>query len=44
MHDLAQAKTIRPVIDREYPLGGTVEALTYLGTGRVRGKVIIRIQ
>jgi NADPH:quinone reductase-like Zn-dependent oxidoreductase len=44
MQDLTEAGKIRPVIDREYALSDTVEALTYLGTGRVRGKVIIRIQ
>jgi NADPH:quinone reductase-like Zn-dependent oxidoreductase len=44
MQDLTEAGKIRPVIDREYALSDTVEALTYLGTGRVRGKVIIKIQ
>jgi NADPH:quinone reductase-like Zn-dependent oxidoreductase len=44
MTDLAEAGKLRPVIDREYALGDTVEALTYVGTGRARGKVIIRIQ
>ena len=44
MRDLAEAGKICPVIDREYALSDTVEALTYLGTGRARGKVIIKIQ
>lgn len=44
MNDLADAGRIRPVIDRQYALSDTVEALTYLGTGRARGKVIINIQ
>jgi NADPH:quinone reductase-like Zn-dependent oxidoreductase len=44
MQDLAETGKIRPVIDREYALSDTVEALTYLGTGRARGKVIIKIQ
>lgn len=43
MQDLAEAGKIRPVIDREYALSDTVEAVTYLGTGRARGKVIIKI-
>jgi NADPH:quinone reductase-like Zn-dependent oxidoreductase len=43
MNELAAAGKIRPVIDREYPLSDTVAALTYLETGRVRGKVIIKI-
>jgi NADPH:quinone reductase-like Zn-dependent oxidoreductase len=44
MRDGADAGKIRPVIDREYALRDTVEALTYLGTGRVRGKLVINIQ
>ena len=44
MQDLADAGKVRPVIDREYALSDTVEALSYLGTGRARGKVIIKIQ
>jgi Zinc-binding dehydrogenase len=43
MQDLAEAGKIRPVIDREYALGDTAAALTYPGTGRARGKVIIKI-
>jgi NADPH:quinone reductase-like Zn-dependent oxidoreductase len=43
MKELAEAGRIRPVIDREYALRDTVEALTYLGTGRAQGKVIIKI-
>jgi NADPH:quinone reductase-like Zn-dependent oxidoreductase len=32
-----------PVIDRTYPLAEVVEAMTYLETGRARGKVIVTI-
>ena len=32
-----------PVIDRRYPLSEVPEAITYLETGRARGKVIITI-
>jgi NADPH:quinone reductase-like Zn-dependent oxidoreductase len=44
MNDLAVTGKLRPVIDREYALRDTIEALTYLGTGRAQGKVIIKIQ
>jgi NADPH:quinone reductase-like Zn-dependent oxidoreductase len=44
MQDLAVAGKLRPVIDREYALSEAAEALTYVGTGRARGKVIIKIQ
>ena len=41
--DLLQEKQIKPVIDRTYPLEETAQAMEYLETGRVRGKVVIRI-
>ena len=41
LKDLAEAGKIRPVIDREYPLSGTADAIRYVGTRRVRGKVVI---
>ncbi|MFC5530294.1 zinc-binding dehydrogenase [Cohnella yongneupensis] len=30
-----------PVIDRLYPLHETAEALTYLGEGHAKGKIVI---
>ncbi len=39
--DLIEAGTIRPVIDRTYPLQESAEAIRYLETGRARGKVAI---
>jgi hypothetical protein len=39
--DLIQTGTITPVIDRQYRLSETVEAMRYLETGRARGKVVI---
>jgi NADPH:quinone reductase-like Zn-dependent oxidoreductase len=39
---LCEAGQIVPVIDRTYPLSEVPAALTYLGEGHVRGKVIIR--
>jgi NADPH:quinone reductase-like Zn-dependent oxidoreductase len=32
-----------PVIDREYPLDDAAEAISYVGEGRARGKVIIKV-
>jgi NADPH:quinone reductase-like Zn-dependent oxidoreductase len=39
--DLLQSGTIRPVIDRQYRFGETVEALRHLESGRARGKVVV---
>lgn len=40
---LANAGKLRTVIDRRYPLEQAAEALTYLGGGRARGKVIVTV-
>ncbi len=40
---LAEAGTLKPVIDRTYGLSETPEALEYIGKGHVPGKVVITI-
>ncbi len=40
---LLESGSVRPVIDRIYPMEETPEAIRYLETGRARGKVIITI-
>ena len=41
---LIDAGAIRPVIDRVFPFESTQEALAYVETGRVKGKVVIKIR
>jgi NADPH:quinone reductase-like Zn-dependent oxidoreductase len=41
---LIEAGTIRPVIDRVFPFETTKEALTYIETGRSKGKVVVRVK
>src|ERR671916_763336 len=41
--ELYEAGKVVPVIDRRYPLSEVHEALRYLGEGRVKGKVVIRV-
>jgi D-arabinose 1-dehydrogenase-like Zn-dependent alcohol dehydrogenase len=41
--DLLASGKLNPVIDKRYSLEQTSEALRYLGTGKVRGKLIVRI-
>jgi alcohol dehydrogenase len=41
---LIDAGAIRPVIDRVFPFESTNEALAYVETGRVKGKVVITIK
>ena len=43
LSDLLAAGTIKPVIDRRYPLSEAAEAVRYLETGRARGKVILQV-
>jgi NADPH:quinone reductase-like Zn-dependent oxidoreductase len=41
--DLYAAGSLRPVIDRRFPLEDVVDALRYVDDGRARGKVIITV-
>ncbi len=41
--DLLVAGTVRPVIDRTYPLSQAPDALAYLGEGHAKGKVVITV-
>jgi NADPH:quinone reductase-like Zn-dependent oxidoreductase len=42
--DLIDAGAVKPVVDRVFPFDAANEALTYLGTGRARGKVVVRMK
>jgi NADPH:quinone reductase-like Zn-dependent oxidoreductase len=48
--DLAQMKgllasgTVKPVIERRYPLSDTADALRYIGEGHAQGKIIITVK
>jgi NADPH:quinone reductase-like Zn-dependent oxidoreductase len=41
--DLAGIGRLTPVIDRAHLLSEAAEAVRYVGTGRARGKVVIRV-
>lgn len=43
MNGLMEAGTVRPVIDRTYPLDEVAEAFRYFGEGNVKGKVVITV-
>jgi NADPH:quinone reductase-like Zn-dependent oxidoreductase len=43
MGELLETGTVRSVIDKQYPLSEAREALTYLGEGHARGKVVIKV-
>ena len=40
---LVESGTIRPVLDRVYPLSAVRDALAYSESGRATGKVVIRV-
>jgi NADPH:quinone reductase-like Zn-dependent oxidoreductase len=44
LRDLMQEGKVKPVIDREYPMSQTADALAYLEEGHARGKVVINIE
>jgi NADPH:quinone reductase-like Zn-dependent oxidoreductase len=43
LKELIEARKITPVIDKTYPLSDVPEAIRYLETGQVRGKVVITV-
>jgi NADPH:quinone reductase-like Zn-dependent oxidoreductase len=43
LKELAETGKIRPVIDRTYPLEAAAEAVRYLESGDVQGKVVVTI-
>ena len=42
--ELASGGQIRTVIDRQFPLSEAAEAISYIGGGRARGKVVITVR
>jgi D-arabinose 1-dehydrogenase-like Zn-dependent alcohol dehydrogenase len=44
LKELIEARKITPVIDRTFPLSDVPEAIRYLKTGQVRGKVVITVK
>jgi NADPH:quinone reductase-like Zn-dependent oxidoreductase len=41
---LIESGIIRPVVDRVFPFEATQEAMTYIETGRSKGKVVVRVK
>jgi NADPH:quinone reductase-like Zn-dependent oxidoreductase len=41
LRELAEARHLRPLIDRSFPLERIVDAHAYVDTGRKRGSVIV---
>jgi NADPH:quinone reductase-like Zn-dependent oxidoreductase len=43
LHELLEAGTVKPVVDRTFPLSDVPNAIRYLRDGRARGKVVITV-
>lgn len=43
LRELMEAGKIKPIIDRTYPLSRINEAMSYLGTGHARAKIVVTI-
>jgi NADPH:quinone reductase-like Zn-dependent oxidoreductase len=41
--ELMEAGTVKPVVERSYPLSDVPDALRYLGAGHARGKIVITV-
>lgn len=44
LKELFVAGTVKPVIDRRYPLSQVADAIQYLGEGKAMGKIVINIE
>jgi len=44
MRELLASGKVKPVIDRQYPLSQTADALRYLGEGHAQGKIVIVVE
>lgn len=44
IRELLASGKVRPVIDRQYPLSETADALRYLGEGHAKGKVVVVVE
>jgi len=44
LRDLMQEGKLKPVIDRQFPMSQTAEALVYLEEGHARGKIVVTIE
>ena len=43
LHDLLEAGSVVPTIDRHFELSDVPDALSYVGEGHARGKVVITV-
>ncbi len=43
LRELLESGKVTPVVERRYELGETAEALRYMGTGHVQGKLVISV-
>ena len=43
LRELLESGTVKPVVDRRYPLEEASEAIRYLETGHARGKVVVAV-
>jgi NADPH:quinone reductase-like Zn-dependent oxidoreductase len=43
LQELLESGTVKPVVERSYPLSEVPDALRYLGEGHARGKIVITV-
>ena len=43
LRELLEAGTVKPVVDRRYPLSEIADAFRYLGEGHAQGKVVVTV-
>ncbi len=44
LREMIESGKVKPIIEKVYPLAKVVEAMTHLGTGHARGKIVLKVK
>lgn len=44
LREMIESGKVKPIIEKVYPLANVVEAMTHLGTGHARGKIVLKVK
>ncbi len=44
LRDMIEAGKVKPIVEKVYPLAQVVDAMSHLGTGHARGKIVLKVK
>jgi NADPH:quinone reductase-like Zn-dependent oxidoreductase len=44
LREMIESGKVKPIVEKVYPLANVVEAMTHLGTGHARGKIVLKVK